>query len=196
MPADEPRARVSASSFTPDSETDLQSHSQGEYLDFYEREFRRVVYFLILTGAGLEDAQDAAQEAFIEAWRLLDKPSGWPQVEYRRAWIRKVALRRYHRPPGPRRKPAVIAVNDVPDLPQLGAGHAEITEGTLSVRAALAALDSDLRAIIALDMDGFSTAEIAQFLEITDQKVRDLRRKGRGRLRSELAKASDTWRER
>ena len=93
-----------------------------EWIEFYDAQYHRVVRFLMLNGASKADAQDAAHDAFIESWDLLAKdPERWRAVAGKAAWIRTVALRRYRRPPGPRRRP-LIAGNEIPDLPAPGPG--------------------------------------------------------------------------
>ncbi len=78
-----------------------------DWISFYDTHYHRVVRFVMHNGASQADAQDAAQEAFIESWALMSSdPSRWQAITGKEAWIRTVALRRYRRPPGPRRRPA------------------------------------------------------------------------------------------
>ena len=93
------------------------------------------------------------------------------------AWIRVVALRRYHRPPGPRMRPRLARDAEIPDLPSLGSDPGELTVQTQMVLQALRNLDEEARAVMAFDLDDFPTADIATALEITEQRVRTSRRK-------------------
>jgi RNA polymerase sigma-70 factor (ECF subfamily) len=160
---------------------------RAEWIDFYDTHYHRVVRFLVLNGASRDDAQDAAQEAFIESWNLLARdPGRWQAVTGKAAWIRTVALRRHRRPPGPRRRP-LTAGNEIPDLPAPGPGHDELTAQAQLVLQALQTLDEEARAVMTLDMDGIPAADTAAALGITPQRVRDVRKKARTALKQELA---------
>jgi RNA polymerase sigma factor (sigma-70 family) len=161
---------------------------RAELLQLYDAHYHRVVAFLRAYGATLLDAQDAAQEAFLEAWRAVTTPGGWEQVEHPAAWIRMIALRRYRRPSDRRRQPpTTIISDDLLELPQPGPDPADLTAQTLDVLAALRSLDSEVRAVMAFYLDGFSAVETGAALEIDDQRVRNLRKKGRAQLAQILA---------
>jgi RNA polymerase sigma factor (sigma-70 family) len=158
-----------------------------EWIDFYDTHYHRVVRFLMLNGAARADAQDAAQEAFIESWDLLARdPGRWLAVTGKAAWIRTVALRRYWRPPGKRRRPLADG-NEIPDLPAPGPGHDELTAQAQTVLWALQTLGEEARAVIAFDMDGIPAADIAAALCTTPQRVRDIRKTARTALKKKLA---------
>ena len=127
------------------------------------REWPVVVKFLLALGAGCPDAEDAAQEAFTEAWRALARPERWALMDDRgrRAWLRQVARRCYQRPPGLRRRQpwtAPAANEDLPEVACHGPGHSDLS----------------LRAVIALDLEYFSSREIAGILDVSEQRVLDL----------------------
>jgi DNA-directed RNA polymerase specialized sigma24 family protein len=133
------------------------------------------------------EAEDAAQEAFVESWDLLTKdPDRWLAVTGKAAWIRTVALRRHRRPPGPRRRP-LMAGDELPDLPADGPGHDELTVQAQEVLRALRGLDEEARAVMAFDMDRIPAADTAAALGITQQRLRDVRRKARAVLKKLLA---------
>ena len=54
----------------------------------------------------------------------------------------------------------------------------------------LRCLDNESRAVMAFSLDGFTSAEIAAALSITQQRVRDVKRKARTALKRELAAAA------
>jgi RNA polymerase sigma-70 factor (ECF subfamily) len=173
---------------------DLSSGSlvqvRGEWIDFYETHRHRVVRFLMLYGATQAEAEDAAQEAFIESWELLTRDADrWLAVTGKAAWIRTVALRRYRRPLGPRRRPP-IAGDELPDLAADGPGHDELTVQTQEVLQALRALGDEARTVMAFDMDGIPAADTAAVLGITQQRVRDVRKKARAALKKLLAETT------
>jgi RNA polymerase sigma factor (sigma-70 family) len=158
-----------------------------EWISFYDTHYHQVVRFVMHNGASQADAQDAAQEAFIESWALMSSdPSRWQAITGKEAWIRTVALRRYRRPPGPRRRP-LTAGDEIPDLAAPGPGHEELTVQAQLVLRALRALDEEARTVMAFDLDGIPAADIARELDITQQRVRDVKKKARTTLKQELA---------
>lgn len=194
MPADEPSALARGVSQAGGEAAHASAilARMREFRDFYKYELPRVQKFLMYNGATRDDAQDAAQEAFLEAWRLFELPPrwGWARINDRRAWIRQVALNKYRRPPGPRRRPDTVPIPAPPDLPERGPGHAELTESAMTVLEALGRIDEDARLVIALDLDEIPTSQIAGIIDATEQRVRDLRKKGRRQLNRLLTAAA------
>ena len=157
----------------------------------YNAEYHSVVRFVMRTGACLEDARDATEEAFLESWVLLTRePESWSQIRYKPSWIRKVALRKHQRPPGPRRRPLLDGHADIPDLPDPGLEPGELTAQTQEVLHALSSLDPRERTVMAFHMDHFPAAVIADTLGITEQRVRNVTRKARAVLKRTLAAAA------
>jgi DNA-directed RNA polymerase specialized sigma24 family protein len=72
----------------------------------------------------------------------------------------------------------------------------EFTAGKSLVREAVRSLNLKAAAVIAFDIDGFTTPEIAAFLNITAKEVYELRRKARTSLRRRLAGVGDQQRTR
>ena len=78
-------------------------HVRAEWISFYDDHYHRVVRFIMHAGASPADAQDAAQEAFTESWKLMtSNPAAWQAVDRKAGWVRTTALRRLTRPPGSR----------------------------------------------------------------------------------------------
>jgi RNA polymerase sigma factor (sigma-70 family) len=174
---------ASLSALAPDSVIQMRA----EWIAFYDTHYQRVVRFVMYNGASQADAQDAAQEAFVESWALMSSdPGRWQMITGKAAWIRTVALRRYRRPPGLRQRPLTTG-DEIPDLAAPGPGHEELTVQAQLVLRALRALDEEARAVMAFDLDGISTADIALALDVTQQRVRDVKKKARTALTQELA---------
>jgi RNA polymerase sigma factor (sigma-70 family) len=167
---------------------------RAEWIQFYDAHLLRVIRVLMHDGASLQDAQDAAQEAFTEAWAMMTSfPARWSAVANKGAWVRIVALRKYRRPPGPRKRPQPAGGDMVvPDSPHPGLEPGELTVQTQTVLKTLRGLSPQERAVMAFHLDDFSTAEIAAALGISDQKVRDARKKARAALRRAFAQAEVT----
>jgi RNA polymerase sigma-70 factor (ECF subfamily) len=183
----EPVSPATSSGGLPPLIPDNLVQVRAEWIDFYDTHYHRVVRFLMHNGASQTDAQDAAQDAFIESFDLMTRaPDRWLAVAGKATWIRTVALRRYRRPPGPRRRP-FTAGDEIPDIPAPGPGHDELTVQAQLVMRALQSLNGDARTVMAFDMDGIPAADIADALGITQQRVRDVRKKARMALKQELA---------
>ncbi|WP_171064512.1 RNA polymerase sigma factor [Actinomadura soli] len=156
---------------------------RNDFLDFFDAEYHLVVRLVMRDGADLADAQDAAQQAFLQGWRRVED-GRWEEVTHPGAWIREVALN-HHR--AQHRAPPRVSLDPDLDVPESGPGHAELTGQARDVVALLQRLDHDCRAVIAFDLDGIPPRAIAAALGISEQKVRDLRKKARKRLREHLS---------
>jgi RNA polymerase sigma factor (sigma-70 family) len=178
--------------FTDDART---AEIRSDWLAFYDREYSLVVRFVMRCGASLQAAEDAVQDAFVDAWTLTARADAWMAITDPRGWIRRVALRKYRRPPGKHRRPAAVPVSDFPEMAQPGQSHTDLTNETLLVTAALRRLEPESQAAMAFHLDGFTGPQIASQLGITDQKARDLLKAARRVLARELARTRDDgWR--
>jgi RNA polymerase sigma-70 factor (ECF subfamily) len=136
-------------------------------------------------------AEDAAQEAFVSAWRNIGTLRG----EAFRPWVLRIAanlcrdeLRRRVRRPSSSLDAALEAgVPEPPDddpLPEDTALNAELRAG---LDAALAALpDDQRRAIVLCDVDGLDYSEIAAVMNTSLGTVKSRIARGRLRLREAL----------
>jgi RNA polymerase sigma-70 factor (ECF subfamily) len=136
-------------------------------------------------------AEDAAQDAFVSAWRNIGTLRG----EAFRPWVLRIAanlcrdeLRRRGRRPSSSLDLALEAgVPEPPDddpLPEDAAINAELRAG---LDAALAALPDDQRtAIVLCDVEGLDYAEIAAVMKTSLGTVKSRIARGRLRLRAAL----------
>jgi DNA-directed RNA polymerase specialized sigma24 family protein len=171
-----------------------ETAARAEFLDFYAEQFPKVVRFVMTArSAILADAQDAAQDAFVEAWRTVHQPGGWEQIRQREAWIRRVALRRYARPSGARRPPPTVPGAELllSGMAQQGPGPQELAGQTLDVMTALRALEPEIRDVMAFHLDGFACGVIADQFGIDEQRVRNLLKKARINLVRELTRVPE-----
>ncbi|MEO3814402.1 sigma-70 family RNA polymerase sigma factor [Sphaerisporangium sp. B11E5] len=150
------------------------------FLELVESEYHRVARFVMFNGADREEALDATQAAFTQAWDLIRRrPEQWEAVREPRAWVRTVALRCHRRPPDRRREPPTVLGNSPGERVWEGQDPGEVTAQTLHVLEALRRLPEDARMAMAFHVDGFRPVDIAVELGITDQQARDLLKKGR-----------------
>jgi RNA polymerase sigma-70 factor (ECF subfamily) len=168
------------------------------FVSFAEKELPRLKMFLMRCGASHEDSDDAAQDAFLEAWRLLiNRPSQWISIREPGAWIRTVATRALARPRGQNRRqiPTIPFDSDRAGLDQSGHDWAQQVALELDVRAALQALPPDQRLAMAYRMDEFEYAIIAEQLGLTEQQARDVIKKARASLKRILHNRLDKKKE-
>jgi RNA polymerase sigma factor (sigma-70 family) len=152
--------------------------STVDFASFFRARFSRTVVLLVTMGASQADADDAAQEAMLEAlvhWDEIDEPA---------PWLRTVALRKYWAL-ARRRKPEV-------SLDEAAADHA--TDSDLGIFAdeeqqvlrALRQLPPQQRTVTALFYDGMETREIAELAGMSPATVRSHLRHARMALKGLL----------
>lgn len=142
-------------------------------LALFEQQYHQVVAFVRVCGASDQDAQDAAQEAFIEALRRADDGQ-WPLVSNPAGWLRRVAYYRYRRMIRRGRAQWQPLTPDDDQLPSPGPGPSDLAPETIDTLAALSRLPPECRAVLAFHLDGFTSVEAAALLDITPQHARDL----------------------
>jgi RNA polymerase sigma-70 factor (ECF subfamily) len=134
------------------------------------------------------DADDLAQEAFLTAWRRLDRFDGRASF---RVWVCGIGYRlaRDARRAGRRRMARDAAWNATQDeASQPGSA----SEARLDVRAALAQLPMEQRAAVALCLgDAMSHTEAAEALNLPLGTVKSHVTRGRARLQAALSSAED-----
>jgi RNA polymerase sigma factor (sigma-70 family) len=132
-------------------------------------------------------AEDAAQEAFVEAYyglRGLKEPSAFP------AWLRKIVSRRCSRLLRNRKLPSVplegaVELRDPALGPLEAAAEGEARDRVL---AAVDALPEEERTVCALFcIDGYSLAEVGDFLEVPVSTVKNRLHSARRQLRERMA---------
>ena len=146
--------------------------SEDEFASFYRKHVSRLVAYLIYQGAPAALAADLAQEAMITAYRR------WPEITSPRAYVYKVAGRAFVRRAV---DAAELPVGEVPEPTSvlLRPGDAEAWLQAQQVITVLRALPPRQRQVLALTIDGWSPAEIADMLGIDPAAVRSNLKKAR-----------------
>jgi RNA polymerase sigma-70 factor (ECF subfamily) len=155
------------------------------FVEFFHADFPCLIGFLINLGYSEDVAKDAATDAMVIAYRE------WSSLESPRAWVRKVArnqaekLRR-----GEARGAQIILKMAAADLRPVADDDPErhwlLSEEDRWVARALACLAPHRRWVMALHLDGFSTAEIARVTGIKENTVRSHLRHAREQLSRNL----------
>lgn len=141
----------------------------GRVVERFQRMACAVAYTVV---GDVHLAEDAAQEAFIEAYRCLPslrEPAAFP------AWFRRIVLKR-----GDRlvrgKHPDTLPIETAAHVPSSHPGPphiAEAREAQRSVQAALAALPESDRVLVSLfHLGGYSQHEVASIVELPEQVVK------------------------
>jgi len=154
-----------------------------EAFDAIVRRFQDMAYAGAYARLGdLHQAQDAAQEAFIDAYLNLDKlrePAAFP------GWFRRIVLKHADRQ-GRARRPGDLPEDLPSDLPDPLA-IVESQEVRETVQDAIAALPEDQRLTVTLfHIEEYSQKEVADFLELPVSTVKKRLFDARKRLKERM----------
>lgn len=137
-----------------------------------------------------EDAQDAAQDAFLSVYRAYDRFRGQSRVS---TWLYRItvnaALMRLRKTKLARTLTQTgvedVEVADWSQTPDKGATNAELKD---KLQGGISQLDPDLRAAVVLrDVQGFNNAEAAEMLEISVPALKSRLHRARVLLRKYLS---------
>lgn len=192
VPAEQRPATAPASAAGPLDETTLVVRAQeGDVRAFEElaRRHQAALYRLAVRVMGdAGEAEDALQEALLDAWRRIDRfrgDSAFSTWMYRIVTNRCVGMLRRRRPV------PVESIADTAPAPDDPGRAAEIDAGLAALGDALRGLGDDLRiAFVLRELEGLGYAEIAEITGASEQAVR-----GRiHRARTRLAEVMRAWR--
>ena len=163
----------------------LRAHAAGDpdaFAELVRRHRDRLWAVALRTLNDREEAADAVQDALISAFRSADKFRGDAAVT---TWLHRIVVnacldrmrRRQARPTVP------LPETDGGGLSLLGSSPPHDSDTALTVRQALAELPAEQRvALVLLDMQGYSIAEIANILGVAEGTVKSRCARGRARL--------------
>lgn len=163
-PSDEP----SSTAGTVDSDESLirPAVDVEAFSAFYRAEVRGLVNFLIWMGAGPAAAADLAQDTLIDAYR------GWADIAHPRAWVRRVASRKYLRQLMHDETPVDPADEAGPLLLKATQNEIAAWEQRHDVLRLVATLPPRQRQVMAWSLDGYRPEEIAAELNQSPEAVR------------------------
>jgi RNA polymerase sigma factor (sigma-70 family) len=147
---------------------------EQDFSALFEREFHRLVGFLITTGALRHDAEDSVQMAFVELARH------WTEVVEQVGWLRRVAHRMWSK---------VVMGSRGHELTSEMLGDATVGHGDDThlleqhqVLQLLSRLPEQQRAVLAYAYDGATPAETAEALGVPAANVRQNLKRARTTL--------------
>ncbi|MEC3952900.1 sigma-70 family RNA polymerase sigma factor [Nocardia sp. CDC153] len=147
----------------------LQSNEDPKGIDAYKSFYRdhapSLVRFLICQGASLPDANEIAQETMTLLWER------WIQVEYPKTWTWRVAQRKLIKRRTERRERLVA---EIPEHSVIYREDAEIKawEELFDRYSALETLPLRQRQVFTWWLEGYTTTEIAEQLDISADAAR------------------------
>jgi RNA polymerase sigma factor (sigma-70 family) len=167
-----PGPQVGPGAVAPGAASTAQGSSEHEFARFYRDHISRLAAYLIYQGAAAHLAADIAQDTMVSAFRR------WPEIKSPRAYTWKVAYRAFIRhalhdpeqPAGEVPEPAVL-------LPRPAEAETWLQEQ--HIIHVLQALPPRQRQVLALTIDGWTPAEIAELLALAPAAVRSNLKKAR-----------------
>lgn len=161
------------------------SRPSRDFETFFGYAYSSVLAQAIMLCGNREDAEDATQEAFVEAYRVWDRIAGYELPE---AWVRRVVVQRLWKVYRKRK----TGQERLLQLPVPAQASPEQTVEAREVFRLLAALPPRQRMTMVLFcLDGWSQQEIAAALRMTRGGVAANVAKARQTLREALGMAAD-----
>ncbi len=151
----------------------------GEFSDFYRKNIRGLIGFLVNQGASLTEAADIAQDTMTVAYRR------WNDLRSPRAWVHTVSSRAYIR------RFAEVREEPVDPLPEptslLRTNAVAEWEARHDVLEQMKALPPRQRQVLAWTISEFTPKEIAGQLGMTPEAVRASLKKARQAIAKNVA---------
>lgn len=147
---------------------------------FFQERFSKTVVLLISAGASRADAEDATQEAMIQAWQH------WKSIREPAAWLRTVAFRTWSKR-GDTQRFKTVRLDDADRSTVLDPDLSIFATEQQHVLRLLRALPPMRRVVTALFYDGASCGEIAELLDAAEPTVRSHLRHARRTLKEMMA---------
>jgi len=126
--------------------------SGADFAEVYRAEIAGLVRHVMFHGATAEEAWDAAQSAFCQAY------PGWVEIRAPRAWLRTVAVRAFWRS-AVRETPTDAPADQADPGSAPGVSPVELGEQERLVLRALAGLPVKQRQVMAWTIDGYGPGD-------------------------------------
>ncbi|MFF4507622.1 RNA polymerase sigma factor [Streptomyces sp. NPDC001401] len=162
-------------------------------LEFLHHTHARAVLRAATLAAGTSSADglDGMQFAFLQAWRRLNSPTG-PAVQDWGGWLRRTAVRHVLKDGESRRQTVQLDGVDLPDPVLDIAGHVVLKEQYQGILESISGLSPRRRQALGLrDIAGYTTAETAEIMGVTEGTVRNLIDQARSHIREAAGEAND-----
>jgi RNA polymerase sigma factor (sigma-70 family) len=154
-----------------------------EFHAFYQSHYSNVMRFLVTQGAENADAEDAVAETFVALMRVRD----WSNIRDPRAYLYRAALNTlYHFRSGRQELfRESLSYDPMFELRDRGVDPPTNVHAKEILRA-IRLLPPRQQTVMALSVDGYSCAEIAELLGLNENAVRQNLHRGRRTLRTLL----------
>lgn len=166
----------------PPEQHRVGDEDRAAFAELYRADITLLVGFLMSAyGADVDEAWDAAQSAFAQAWK------NWSSIHTNpRAWLRTTAHRGFLRQVPDRNDRLGRAVPDRPDVALTPEQIAVVAESTARMRDLFQGLPPAQREALALKLDGFTYPEIAEITGQTHDAARQNVSRAKATLRSRM----------
>ncbi|GAB3902145.1 RNA polymerase sigma factor [Kibdelosporangium lantanae] len=178
-----PEQRMASTANTEPQGDSVHETDTAEFERFYREMMKPLVSFLIVQGATVTEAADAAQDTMIKAFRK------WHNITHPRAWIYRVASRTFIRL---RVDHPETPVDPPPHPPVLRGSAIDGWELHYDLVRALSHLPSRQRQVMAWTLAGYAPAEIADELCLPAPTVRQHLYLARHALSARLTREEET----
>jgi RNA polymerase sigma factor (sigma-70 family) len=162
--------------------------TENGFASFFQERSSKAVVLLISAGASRADAEDATQEAMIQAWqhwKSIREPAAWLRTVALRTWLKQCDMQRF----------MTIQLDNADRSTVLGPDLSIFATEQQQVLRLLRALPPMQRAVVALFYDGAPCDEIAELLDVAEATVRSHLRHARRALKEMMA-TGDLWHQR
>ncbi|KPI01942.1 RNA polymerase, sigma-24 subunit, RpoE, ECF subfamily [Actinobacteria bacterium OK074] len=153
----------------------LSPWDEKAFSDFYRTYLPRLTAYLVYQGASVHIASELVQDTMIKAYRK------WNHLTWHRSWAYKVAYQAFVR------HATRVEEEPVEEVPEPTAvlghpGEADAWVGEQEIVRVLGMLPARQRQVLALTLDGWAPAEIAELLGVEGAAVRSSLLKARRAL--------------
>jgi RNA polymerase sigma factor (sigma-70 family) len=156
--------------------------TEDGFVSFFPEQFRKTAFLLIRMGASRVDAEDATQEAMVQALRK------WDRVSKPAAWVTTVAICEWRKLL--RRRSQTVSLDESVQEPVPASDLSVLSEEQQYVLGLFRALPFMQRCVVALLYDGYTRGEIADMLNISEATVRSHLRHACNNLKRMMLSAS------
>jgi RNA polymerase sigma-70 factor, ECF subfamily len=166
-----------------------QAGDEGAFEDLVLRYAPRLRGVLLRVIREPEAAHDALQDALLRAWQNIDRFQGRSSLF---TWLTRIGINEAYRTIRRNEAEAALPLDDAigERIPIWGKQPDQVFESReflAAVEAALSRLPIDYReAVVLRDVEGLSTSEVAEILDIGERALKSRLHRGRMALRREL----------
>jgi RNA polymerase sigma-70 factor (ECF subfamily) len=168
-----------------------QSGDQAAFEQLVRRHADRLYAVVLRLVDNRHEAEEVTQEAFVRAWRAIDRFKGEAQFF---TWLYRIGVNEAHRRTARAKRGFARGLRsldadpvDLPDLSEAPHSRAEQADLRIALERAIRSLPPDHRAALVLrDIEGLSTADAAAIIGVGEAAFKSRLHRARLAVRSEV----------